>query len=250
MEGRVKPTFQTEDGISINDDRGLEREADVMGKRASEQPAHVIELKDSAIFSTQSVAQCKKRFGSVEEVSRFVKDHPPDKEKQVTFNKYLNDLKDKAGKPDKEDIGWLEQEARKSWDSLSVKTRKQLDLNQWKHIWRGDIGAKGHPTGFHWKGKKDEAICEAIDPVSSASNGFYRQKVRVKPDKIMNNRVDGKLVKNKEKPDGSTFFPDAWTEDQVKDAIELRDSNNEITTPKEAAGIKLHPSGDTIYPLI
>lgn len=33
-QGRVRPTLQTKDGISVNDDAGLEHEADVMGGRA------------------------------------------------------------------------------------------------------------------------------------------------------------------------------------------------------------------------
>ncbi len=34
-QGRVKPTMQMKDGVSVNDDVGLEREADVMGTKAS-----------------------------------------------------------------------------------------------------------------------------------------------------------------------------------------------------------------------
>jgi hypothetical protein len=37
MQGRVKPTLQTKDGISINDDRGLEHEADEMGAAAIQE---------------------------------------------------------------------------------------------------------------------------------------------------------------------------------------------------------------------
>ena len=33
-QGCVKPTMQTTDGVPLNDDAGLEREADAMGKRA------------------------------------------------------------------------------------------------------------------------------------------------------------------------------------------------------------------------
>lgn len=36
-EGRVRPTTQPKDGIPVNDDEGLEREADVMGARAVER---------------------------------------------------------------------------------------------------------------------------------------------------------------------------------------------------------------------
>ncbi len=38
-QGRVKPTLQMKEGVLVNDDQGLEREADVMGERALMTPA-------------------------------------------------------------------------------------------------------------------------------------------------------------------------------------------------------------------
>ena len=38
-QGRVKPTMQMKDGVPVNDDAGLEREADVMGAIAKKEPA-------------------------------------------------------------------------------------------------------------------------------------------------------------------------------------------------------------------
>ena len=40
-QGRVRPTMQMKDGVPVNDDEGLEREADVMGSRATEHPAQL-----------------------------------------------------------------------------------------------------------------------------------------------------------------------------------------------------------------
>ncbi len=37
-QGRVQPTMQMKDGVPINDDQGLEREADVMGEKALQMP--------------------------------------------------------------------------------------------------------------------------------------------------------------------------------------------------------------------
>lgn len=37
-QGRVKPTMQMKDGVAVNDDTGLEHEADVMGARALKEP--------------------------------------------------------------------------------------------------------------------------------------------------------------------------------------------------------------------
>jgi hypothetical protein len=46
-QGRVKPTMQMKDGVPVNDDVGLEREADVMGQKALLQgkDAHVAQRK-------------------------------------------------------------------------------------------------------------------------------------------------------------------------------------------------------------
>jgi hypothetical protein len=38
-QGRVKPTMQMKDGVPVNDDKGLEHEADVMGAKALANPA-------------------------------------------------------------------------------------------------------------------------------------------------------------------------------------------------------------------
>lgn len=48
-QGRVKPTMQTKGGININDDAGLEKEADIMGVKA-------LQLKSENFNSTKSAA--------------------------------------------------------------------------------------------------------------------------------------------------------------------------------------------------
>jgi hypothetical protein len=132
-----------------------------------------------------------------------------------------------------------------------VKERKKLGTAGWNHIWRGDIGAKGHPTGFHWKGKADDAINEAHGAVTMGAQGFYKQAVKLKERAgKKGGKVDGKEVKSVDKPDESTFFPDDWVDEEVRDAIELRNSQDQIITPKKGEGITLQKSGDTIYPVI
>jgi hypothetical protein len=39
-QGRVQPTMQMKDGVRVNDDQGLEQEADVMGRRAEQMTGH------------------------------------------------------------------------------------------------------------------------------------------------------------------------------------------------------------------
>lgn len=195
------------------------------------------------------VAQRKKRFDNADGAKAYVKENPPDRKVDTTAAKYFNRLKGLLGKSaDKEDLGWLEPVATTAWGGTSAVERKALTSTQWQHIWRGDLGAKGHPTGFHWKGKAGEAIAEGDGAVTDTSGDFYHEGVNLKASAVEDGTVKKANVKRYDKPDGSTFFPDDWTEQNVKDAIELRNSSDQITTPADAAGQQLVKSGETIYP--
>lgn len=50
-QGRVKPTLQMKGGLSVNDDKGLEREADVMGAKASRWQAGSVTLQKTEVPS-------------------------------------------------------------------------------------------------------------------------------------------------------------------------------------------------------
>ncbi|GEM_PF-1160336 len=62
VQGRVQPTMQMKNGVPINDDQGLEYEADVMGAKAAQMETYVDngKLKDAAPSNSQAkVAQGK-----------------------------------------------------------------------------------------------------------------------------------------------------------------------------------------------
>jgi hypothetical protein len=132
--------------------------------------------------------------------------------------------------------------------------RKIIPADTWRHIWRGDFnGSKKKVTGYHWKGRGDAAWHEGFGAQANTTNNFYEQTVRVRAGKAAEIAQESGAtvgsVNNKVKDDASTFFPDAWNETRVKDAIELRDSQGKITT-EDADGITLVKSGVTIYPTI
>jgi Domain of unknown function (DUF4157) len=52
-QGRVQPTMQLKDGVPVNDDQGLEREADVMGAKAAHS-------RESILLSTNHLVQQRK----------------------------------------------------------------------------------------------------------------------------------------------------------------------------------------------
>lgn len=58
-QGRVKPTLQMKGKVNVNDDSGLEKEADVMGERALQMHADKSSPEDNSNTSSQVVTQLK-----------------------------------------------------------------------------------------------------------------------------------------------------------------------------------------------
>lgn len=59
-QGRVKPTLQMKAGVNVNDDAGLEKEADVMGAKAASIGLHGPPVADEAAFRPANVAVQRK----------------------------------------------------------------------------------------------------------------------------------------------------------------------------------------------
>ena len=163
----------------------------------------------------------------------------------------------KAGVIDDDDIA----ELKKQVDAVKgggtrapvAPARKKLTEKVWRHIWRGDFNKdKGRPTGYHWKGKGTESWLVGNGTMGRTQSNFYEEQVQVRDDKVpaIKKETAAKgTIAGTVKDDMSTFFPDAWSESDVKDAVELRDSQGHVTS-KAAAGIVLVKSGGTIYPTI
>jgi hypothetical protein len=132
--------------------------------------------------------------------------------------------------------------------------RKRMTPETWRHIWRGDFNQnKNRPSGYHWKGQGGDSWLVGTGTTGRTQGDFYEEEVQVRDDKVdtiqaatgaKRGDINGKVKENM-----STFFPDDWSEADIKDAIELRDSLGAITS-KPAAGIKLVKSGVTIFPEI
>jgi hypothetical protein len=117
-----------------------------------------------------------------------------------------------------------------------IQRAKPLIGSLYKHIFIGEINETGDPTGFHSKQKASDAVVESFGSKTAVGGkGVYHQPVRIK---------DG----GKEKGPGSTFFPDAMTEDDIRVAINMN-AGYEVTEPKQYAGIMLEKKGNTIYPI-
>jgi hypothetical protein len=55
-QGRVKPTMQIKDGVPVNDDAGLEREADQMGRRTAEAEPPAFASKEAGVHPPRRAA--------------------------------------------------------------------------------------------------------------------------------------------------------------------------------------------------
>jgi hypothetical protein len=68
MQGRVKPTLQMKDGVDVNDDSGLEKEADVMGLKGANITATQSQLKNVNINNNIAI-QRKGEAESLEKIT-------------------------------------------------------------------------------------------------------------------------------------------------------------------------------------
>jgi hypothetical protein len=125
------------------------------------------------------------------------------------------------------------------------KEDQELVDKLWMHISIGELNKDGDPVGYHWKGDTKNAVLEGFDAKSPLGKcGVYTQKVR------------HKLHKSKVKGQESTFFPDEWTAQEVKEAL-LSASHQkvagygEVSKPVKAVGLKIVFMGDgsTAFPM-
>lgn len=276
-QGRVKPTLQAK-GVAINDDSALEREADAMGSRSAAMTGNAAlggeELQYAPAAAGLPIQRTKLGTGTLYSAKEYLKwyvSKSPAKDKGAILRAIYEQigvdgnsvhrtkgLLKNAGVIDDQDIADIERNVDayvEGGKAALPRERKLLPAGTWRHIWRGDFNAEKHrPTGYHWKGKGDDAWLEGSGGrLNTTGDGFYEQQVEVRDDKVDDIHAatgDAKgNITGKVKADHSTFFPDGWNEADVKDAIELRDSSNKITS-KAAAGVTLVKSGETVYPTL
>ncbi len=129
--------------------------------------------------------------------------------------------------------------------------RKPMPAATWVHIWRGDYNGK--PTGYHWAGNPNSWLEAVPGTRQNAANNFYTAQVRIRPGKQQEVKNQGKDTKGQLvliKANRSTFFPDGWNAQQVKDAVETRNNIGHITQPAGIDNIRLVKAGITIYPTL
>lgn len=214
----------------------------ITGKVASEIKDMMPKLKSRVkqIFGKEPP---KALQGAIEEVSDELREATAKHADDVleTVEKYGDDVKEKAQKfvddvvdesvRHADDVGQTSNVVSKTLSELIQEAKKKYsDITEdlIKHIFGGEINAKGNAVGFHYEGISDAAgkVVEIID--SPNAQGVYRAKV---------------MVNGVVKQQTSTFFPKSWTPEQVLDAIQEAFDNRVLKTGKKMQYTGMSKSG-------
>lgn len=274
-QGRVKPNIQMKSGMAINDDAGLEVEADIMGARA---------LQGGFAQHTNAASNPVQRVASVIIQRVF----SPDAAKAFVLPK-LNGIVWPDKKPD-DLFAWFrtlrgvaaalrdaprwegdvegQEESRSAmveilegqWAIVAaekerVKTETELRLAKedaatrvtpalQKHVFKGDFKAGSTiPTGYHSTAEGSPTHIAYGGRTAIGGLGIYQQSVK------------GKLAPKTKKPIQSTFFPEdidgrSTTKDDVILALgtAMNSESKTVKFPLAWRGMVITKVGDTWFP--
>ena len=137
--------------------------------------------------------------------------------------------------------------------SGEVVQRLELTDKMWTHIAKGELREGNKKlVGYHWTGD-GEAIAtkNGTDKKGPNDAGIYVEGVR-----SVQTFGQGKKAAPVVKGTPSTFWPDGWSEAEIKDAIANggKASNNISTvsnkaTKSEAKGMRLFVNPDSVFPV-
>ena len=141
---------------------------------------------------------------------------------------------------------------RQAGDGQPVQ-RLELTDEMWTHIARGELRNKTKLVGYHWTGD-DEAIAMKN---GESQQGPDKRGVYVEGVQTRESYGQGKKAAPIKKANASTFWPNDWTEAEIKDAIrnggKARNNVSEVgtkATKEEARGMSLFVNPDSVFPVI
>ena len=136
--------------------------------------------------------------------------------------------------------------------------RIPLTEDQWTHIARGEIrwdNKKPRVVGYHWT-KDAKAVAEKTGENAEGPNdlGVYVEGVQSKDE---HPPTPGKKAQKIKKDKASTFWPDSWSEADIRDVIAnttttIKNNTVEVTNKtakQEAVGMKLFVNPDSVFPV-
>jgi hypothetical protein len=133
-----------------------------------------------------------------------------------------------------------------------IVQRLELTDKMWTHIARGEVREGRKLVGYHWTGD-DTAIAEKSGESKNGPDGIG---VYVEGVQTIEKYGQGKKAAPITKATPSTFWPDAWSEAEIKDAIanggKARNNISEVgtkATKSDARGMKLFVNPDSVFPV-
>ncbi len=255
-QGRVRQTLQLQ-SASINDDDALEHEADVMGARAlaAGHGATVVAAVDApaapdvrpstrgtnAAGGVMQLINAKDR-NALKAIKAGVVAMTDPQARWDAIKQALDALGSGTNKNVIDGAKYLGVDVPEAPQTLPAATatlvKKRSADTEWDHITRGGTNRSGEPTGYHTINGKD-AIAEGFGPKKELEFNCYQQRVRLIKDH----------EKIKQKP--STFFPDDWSLDDIREAIEYAlpvGKHFEVMAPAKGRGMKLFKNADSWFP--
>lgn len=256
-QGRVRRTTQYK-GEAINEDAALEREADIMGGRALAigrrvRPASPTGQRDasprlrsvSALRTGARVLQLLNRDQkkALDAVKKQVSEATDPKARWRLIHDALERINAATEQNIKDGAKYLKVQIEKPADvapTVVAKPQKKrtVDDTVWEHITQGGLKEDGRPTGYHTT-RGTNAIAEGFGQKTMRDFDCYEQQVRLRSDP------------SKVKKGGSTFFPDSWTLEEIREAIEYAVPVGqlfEVVTPLKGAGMRLRSNDSSWYP--
>jgi hypothetical protein len=276
-QGRVAPTLQLA-GVNINDDNGLEAEADRMGAQASqlkkdETPVgvaghdvrcpHGLSMPEHAFSARRHDNPPANTARSASARAAMSADSPPGLTGLEMVHASLNraplvehtaQLRCSLNQsPRVAQLAVLSGAMQRTAAAGPPIQRLELTDQMWTHIAKGELRDGKKLVGYHWTGDAN-AIAE--------KNGESKQgpdALGVYVEGIQTREQYGQAKKRApiKKATASTFWPDAWTEAEIKNAIANggtpRNNVSEVgvkATRADARGMSLYVNPDSVFPVI
>lgn len=255
-QGRVRERLQLQTS-AINDDDTLEREADVMGARALAAGRKEVAVRGVDALAAPTVGRSARRVRSTDGVMQLINradkkalnaikaDVKAMTDGQSRWNAIKDALDAHGSGTDKNVLDGakhlgvdVEQPPQTATVVPAKLVKKRSADDVWDHITKGGTNSDGGPTGYHTT-KREDAIAEGYGEKTMLAFGCYQQNVRLVADHS----------KTKKKP--STFFPDDWSLEDIREAIEYAlpvGGHYEVVAPAKGAGMVLFKNADSWFP--
>ncbi len=212
-QGRVKPTLQMKGGVNVNDDAGLEREADVMGGRAVQAIAGTsVNHQPSSNYKTDNVNQMPSSMPLVQRKIGF------EFQAYDSVNLYYQ-VQDQAGNPKRVDSGITREFGRSTEFGFDVT---------------GDYGKKGDFTEL-------EIVTDPVEETEDGKAELIKQIGGVQ-DYLLNEVKDGQqVIQNDSKIEVWKDTAKPGTFEMEQGGVSVKKDHDGLRYQVKEGGVNFHP---------